>query len=166
MISCTFDEFLESRIKPNSMPIWKSLETESTKYSGYHSVRNELMHLYVCNHHFDQHAYVLEYLMLCGYICVSLSLSLYIYIYTWLCLIIYVIPLVTPCIGSHRCAIQDHVDTHRTYILTHCGLVAPFGDIDLGQHWLWWWLYLNQCWILINETLWHSLESDFRTSAM
>ena len=24
--------------------------------------------------------------------------------------------------------------------LTHCGLVMPYGDIDLGQHWLRWWL--------------------------
>ena len=35
---------------------------------------------------------------------------------------------------------------------THCGLVMPYDDIDLGQHWLRWWLvawwvpshYLNQ----------------------
>ena len=26
------------------------------------------------------------------------------------------------------------------WILTHCGLVTPFGDIDLGQHWLRQWL--------------------------
>ena len=24
--------------------------------------------------------------------------------------------------------------------LTHCGQVTPYGDIDLGQHWLRWWL--------------------------
>ena len=22
------------------------------------------------------------------------------------------------------------------YLLTHCGLVMPYGDLDLGQHWL------------------------------
>ena len=26
------------------------------------------------------------------------------------------------------------------YLLTHCDLVMPYGDIDLGQHWLRWWL--------------------------
>ena len=25
---------------------------------------------------------------------------------------------------------------HRQQLLTHCGLVTPFDDIDLGQHWL------------------------------
>ena len=25
-------------------------------------------------------------------------------------------------------------------VLTHCGLVMPYGDRDLGQHWLRWWL--------------------------
>ena len=25
-------------------------------------------------------------------------------------------------------------------ISTHCCLVKPFNDIDLGQHWVWWWL--------------------------
>ena len=24
--------------------------------------------------------------------------------------------------------------------LTHCGLVTPYGNRDLGQHWLWYWL--------------------------
>ena len=31
-------------------------------------------------------------------------------------------------------ALQD-VD-HRMAILTHCGLVTPYGDIDQSQHWL------------------------------
>ena len=48
-------------------------------------------------------------------------------------------------------------------MLTHCGLVASYGDRDLGQH-----LarvmacclmapsqYLNQCWLMISEVLWH-----------
>ena len=25
-------------------------------------------------------------------------------------------------------------------VLTHCGLMTPYGDGDLGQHWLRWWL--------------------------
>ena len=32
------------------------------------------------------------------------------------------------------------------YILTHCGLVTPYGDIDLDQHWLW------QCLDALNGT--------------
>ena len=47
-------------------------------------------------------------------------------------------------------------------ILTHCGLVTSCGDIDLGQHWLRWWLvccltapshYQNQCWLFITNRL-------------
>ena len=48
--------------------------------------------------------------------------------------------------------------------LTHCGLVTPYGDIDLGLHrlrlWLVAWLppshYLNQCWLIISKVQWHS----------
>ena len=51
--------------------------------------------------------------------------------------------------------------------LTHCGLVMPYGDIDLGQPYLVMVSYLigykaikylNQCWLLISEVLWHSPE--------
>ena len=26
------------------------------------------------------------------------------------------------------------------WFLTHCGLVTPYGTINVGQHWLSWWL--------------------------
>ena len=49
-------------------------------------------------------------------------------------------------------------------LLTHCGLVTPFGDMELGQHLLQVMAccltapshYLNQCWLIITEALWHS----------
>ena len=52
--------------------------------------------------------------------------------------------------------------------LTHCGLVMPYGDKDLGQHWLrqgpvaWWhqaitWINVD----IIKGVLWHSPESNF-----
>ena len=34
--------------------------------------------------------------------------------------------------------IMDEVD------LTHCGLMTPYGDLDLGQHWPRWWLVALQ----------------------
>ena len=62
--------------------------------------------------------------------------------------------------------------------LTHWGLVTD-GDIDLGLHWLriyYQWLgaivhvmaccltapshYLNQCWLITSEVLWHSSEGN------
>ena len=34
-------------------------------------------------------------------------------------------------------AIEAHTEEDISFdILTHSGLVMPFGDIDLGQHWL------------------------------
>ena len=54
--------------------------------------------------------------------------------------------------------------------LTHCGLVMPYGNIDLGLYWLRWRLgaclmapshYLNQCWLIISKILWHSPQSNF-----
>ena len=29
-----------------------------------------------------------------------------------------------------------HLNSPMTYELTHCGLVTPYGERDLGQHWL------------------------------
>ena len=44
-----------------------------------------------------------------------------------------------------------------TIILTHCGLVTPYGDIDLDQHWLTAPShYLNQCWVIISAVQWYS----------
>ena len=54
-------------------------------------------------------------------------------------------------------------------VLTHWGLVTPFGDIDLGQYWLTQVMaccltalshYLNQCWLIISK-VWHSSEGNF-----
>ena len=56
--------------------------------------------------------------------------------------------------------IYIYIHTHTAAnVLTHYGIVMPYGDIDLGQHWLWSWLdawwhqaityYLNQCWLII-----------------
>ena len=47
--------------------------------------------------------------------------------------------------------------------LTHCGLVTPHGDIDLGQHCC---LtapshYLNPCWLVISKVQWESPEGNF-----
>ena len=55
---------------------------------------------------------------------------------------------------------------HSGSILTHSGLVTPYGDRDLGQHWALAQViacclttpshYLNQCWQIISEVQWHS----------
>ena len=51
--------------------------------------------------------------------------------------------------------------------LTHCGLVTPYGDIDLTLiHVMACCLmapsrYLNQCWLIINKVQWHSSEGNF-----
>ena len=42
--------------------------------------------------------------------------------------------------------------------LTHCALVTPYGDVDLGQHWLS--HYLNQCWLIITKVQWCSSDSN------
>ena len=56
------------------------------------------------------------------------------------------------------------------HVLTLCGLVTPYGDIDLGQHWPRMACcltapshYLNQCWLIISEVLRHSHEGNFFT---
>ena len=52
-------------------------------------------------------------------------------------------------------------------VLTHSGLVLPYGSTDVGQHWLSWWLtawpshYWNQCWLIVRDVLWHSPENKF-----
>ena len=58
---------------------------------------------------------------------------------------------------------------HPRVYLTHCGLETSCGDIDIGLHWLRYWLvcltapsyYLNQCWLVIDEVLQHWLERSF-----
>ena len=50
------------------------------------------------------------------------------------------------CSGFSTCCGSNHVGTMATtsmltrvlvHELTHCGLVMPYGDIVLGQHWFW-----------------------------
>ena len=59
--------------------------------------------------------------------------------------------------------------------LSHCGLVTPYGIIQLDQHWFWQYgfvlvmaccltapsHYLNWCWLVISEVFWHSPEGNF-----
>ena len=59
-------------------------------------------------------------------------------------------------------------------IMTHYGLVMPYGNIDLRQHWLRYWLVawrhqairLNQCWLEIigihPSATWHKLDKICR----
>ena len=47
-------------------------------------------------------------------------------------------------------------------VLIYWGLVIPHGDIDLSQYWH---HYLNHCWFIISEVLWHSPEMNFIASA-
>ena len=70
-------------------------------------------------------------------------------------------------------ALRDHVIQIWLYTgfivsLTHCGLVTPYGDTDLGQHWLegnsllsdGTKPLLNQSWLVISEVVWHSPEGN------
>ena len=52
-------------------------------------------------------------------------------------------------------------------LVTHCGLMTPYGDKDLSQHWLRWFgqlmpsaWYLNQCRLHTSEVSWHSPDSQ------
>ena len=75
------------------------------------------------------------------------------------------------------CHFLEYSNVSTRFRLTHCGLVTPCGDIPSGQksrstlgqvmacclmapsH------YLNQCWLIIGQVLWHSVESNFMASA-
>ena len=55
--------------------------------------------------------------------------------------------------------------------LTRCGLVTPYGGINMDQHGLQCWLavqcpnhYLDWCWSIIIGVLWHSSEIKFRST--
>ena len=66
-------------------------------------------------------------------------------------------------------SVQPIHDVAQSY-LTHGHLLTPHGDTDLGQqrfrclttpsH------YLNQCWLIISEVLWHSSEENFTTNTI
>ena len=34
---------------------------------------------------------------------------------------------------------QNNAHQKNVHTLTHCGLMMPYGDTDLGQHWFVWW---------------------------
>ena len=63
----------------------------------------------------------------------------------------------------------DWVNLNELNVLTHCGLVTPYADIDLGQHWFRHWLVINSDFEydcdfvsnlhthLYNRTIWSSL---------
>ena len=80
-------------------------------------------------------------------------------------------------IGRQPCQpIRSHVENpcQLITILTHCGLVTPYGIIELGQHQFRLWLvgclmapyhYLNHCWQIISEVLWHSCLGNFSGNA-
>ena len=78
----------------------------------------------------------------------------YIYIYIWLCLYI-AIYIYIKILGD-------------TTELTHFGLVMLYGDINLGQHWLWSWLdaWWQQAitWANVAKSL--KMSSSFHLGAM
>ena len=63
-------------------------------------------------------------------------------------------------IFQHLISLRNGSDDCKMFFFYHkgfwinCGLVTPDGGRYLGQHWLS--LYLNQCWLIINEVQWHS----------
>ena len=74
----------------------------------------------------------------------------------------YVRIMATTC--TDRNGLQNEYPTSKNCSLTDCGLVPPFGDIDLGQlpapsH------FLNQCWLIASEVFWYSTEDNFTVKA-
>ena len=63
------------------------------------------------------------------------------------------------------------IQTFRYDCLNHLGIVMPYED-NLGQHWLGWYHvcclmapshYLDKCWLIFREVLWHSRDNFTRT---
>ena len=61
--------------------------------------------------------------------------------------------------------ITNALYTARTNQVTHCGLVSPYDELHLSQHWTAPNHYLNHYWIIISEGLWHSTECNFTASS-
>ena len=81
--------------------------------------------------------------------------------------------------GIHLRAILQHVPwlsfcimSLKFLLLTHCGLVMPYGDrsgsklaqvmaccLTAPSH------YLNQCWLIISKVQWHSYQGNFTRDA-
>ena len=64
-----------------------------------------------------------------------------------------------------------HGDTQKVlhtadYTLTHCGLVMPYGDTDLDQHWFRWWLITWQHQAITNVDLSPVKSSDIHLRAI
>ena len=60
--------------------------------------------------------------------------------------------------------------TWEGWTLSHCGLLSPYCEIDLGQHWLRQWVVycltapshqLSQCWLIIDKVQCYSFEGNF-----
>ena len=71
-----------------------------------------------------------------------------------------------------KAKVTEDVSCRKCWMLTLCGLVTSYGNIDLGQHCqvIACCLtapshYLNQCWLNICVALWHSAENDFTRNA-
>ena len=63
-------------------------------------------------------------------------------------------------------------DIECKYLLTHCGLVTPYGNRSVSTlvQVMAWCLtapchYLNQCWLLTGEVLWYSPKTKFSVTA-
>ena len=70
---------------------------------------------------------------------------------------------------------MSNICTNVFLTLTHCDLVTPCGDTDLGQCWLVEVMdcslmapshYFNWCWLLISKVQWYSSEGNFTTDPL
>ena len=66
------------------------------------------------------------------------------------------------------CKESTNVSAQKTGdMLSHCDPVPPYGIVKLGQHWFRpEGHYVNQCWLIIGEVLWHSIYCVIIMSAM
>ena len=84
----------------------------------------------------------------CLFICdwsLSYKIPMYYCTYWWYVAFHYTKLFTIHCISNFHVSVHIfiHVPVSCIYcyqVLTHWGLVKPFGDIDLGQHWLRYWL--------------------------
>ena len=75
------------------------------------------------------------------------------------------------CIHIYMTPFSIHGDTQKVlhtadYTLTHCGLVMPYGDTDLDQHWFRWWLITWQHQAITNVDLSPVKSSDIHLRAI
>ena len=76
------------------------------------------------------------------------------------------------CYQGNKWLKYNHRIVHALFLYLQCGPVAPYGVIELGQHWfiqVTAWTnqvtapshYLNQCWLMFGDVFWHSFESKW-----